>query len=284
MLRAVLRGVLTGALRAPDVAPPVVAFSPRQLFANGEQGGWWDPSDLSTMFQDSAGTTPVTAVGQPVGLIRDKSGKGNHLLQATAASRPVLAQDAGGFLHLSFDGVDDGFAIAGTVDFSATNKLSAWVGATKLSDTAFGLICELTAVADSTDGGFNVGHGATPGDAGRRTWTAAIRGTIAANVADAFVFASPDTRVISAMMDTSAGSAAAQVIMRLNGVAQTLANSGVTSAGNLATATMFIGRRGGLSSPFKGRIYNLIVRGTASSAAQIAQTERFVGSKMGIAL
>jgi len=48
-------------------------FSPLDLFASGEQGVWYDPSDLSTMFQDSAGTTPVTADGQPVGLILDKS-------------------------------------------------------------------------------------------------------------------------------------------------------------------------------------------------------------------
>ena len=48
-------------------------FSPLSLFASGEQGVWFDPSDLSTMFQDSAGTTPVTVDGQPVGLILDKS-------------------------------------------------------------------------------------------------------------------------------------------------------------------------------------------------------------------
>ena len=48
-------------------------FSPALLFAAGEQGAWYDPSDFSTMFQDSAGTTPVTAVEQPVGLILDKS-------------------------------------------------------------------------------------------------------------------------------------------------------------------------------------------------------------------
>ena len=48
-------------------------FNPLSLFASGEQGVWYDPSDFSTMFQDSAGTTPVTAVEQPVGLILDKS-------------------------------------------------------------------------------------------------------------------------------------------------------------------------------------------------------------------
>ena len=36
-------------------------------------GCWLDPSDLSTLFQDAAGTTPVTAVEQPVGLMLDKA-------------------------------------------------------------------------------------------------------------------------------------------------------------------------------------------------------------------
>jgi hypothetical protein len=48
-------------------------FSPASLFAAGEQGAWYDPSDFSTMFQESTGVTPVTAVEQPVGLILDKS-------------------------------------------------------------------------------------------------------------------------------------------------------------------------------------------------------------------
>jgi len=44
----------------------------KSLFSAGEQGIWLDPSDFSTLYQDSAGTTPVTAVGQPVGLALDK--------------------------------------------------------------------------------------------------------------------------------------------------------------------------------------------------------------------
>lgn len=43
------------------------------FFANGEQGVWYDPSDLTTLYQDAAGTIPVTAVEQPVGLMLDKS-------------------------------------------------------------------------------------------------------------------------------------------------------------------------------------------------------------------
>lgn len=66
-------------------------FSPLLWFGSGQQGAWYDPSDFTTLFQDSAGTTPVTAVEQPVGLMLDKSGRGNHAAQATAGNRPTLS-------------------------------------------------------------------------------------------------------------------------------------------------------------------------------------------------
>jgi hypothetical protein len=65
-------------------------FSPIQLFNAGEQGVWYDPSDYSSMFQDSAGTIAVTGLEQPVGLLLDKSGRGNDASQSSA-SRPVLS-------------------------------------------------------------------------------------------------------------------------------------------------------------------------------------------------
>ena len=69
-------------------------FSPLSLFAAGEQGAWYQPSDLSTLYQDSAGTIPVTAVEQRVGKMLDKSGRGNHAFQATTTpndKRPILS-------------------------------------------------------------------------------------------------------------------------------------------------------------------------------------------------
>lgn len=54
-------------------------------------GAWFDPSDLSTLFQDAAGTIPVTALEQPVGKWLDKSGNGNHATQSITASRPTLS-------------------------------------------------------------------------------------------------------------------------------------------------------------------------------------------------
>jgi hypothetical protein len=69
----------------------IAPFEPYSLFENGEQGAWYDPNDFSTLFTDSAGTTPVTGVEQFVGLMLDKSGRGNHAFQTTSAKRPKLA-------------------------------------------------------------------------------------------------------------------------------------------------------------------------------------------------
>lgn len=73
-------------LAASQAAP----FTPAELFAAGEQGFWYDTSDLTTMFQDAAGTTPA-ALEQPVMLRLDKSGNGNDAVQTTSANAPVLS-------------------------------------------------------------------------------------------------------------------------------------------------------------------------------------------------
>lgn len=87
------------------------AYSPQTLFLNGEQGGIYDPADLTaeklawvaanpgftsaqflaafpahTLFQDSAGTTPVTALAQPVGLALDSKTGALTAMGAEAAT------------------------------------------------------------------------------------------------------------------------------------------------------------------------------------------------------
>lgn len=59
----------TGGHNSRTVLASVIAG----IFASTAAGVWYDPSDFSTMYQDSAGLTPVTAVEQPVGLMLDKS-------------------------------------------------------------------------------------------------------------------------------------------------------------------------------------------------------------------
>lgn len=59
-------------------------------------GHWWQPSDIDTLFQDTAGTTPVTADGQTVARVNDKIGSSNAL-QASASLRPVYKDLTGAF-------------------------------------------------------------------------------------------------------------------------------------------------------------------------------------------
>lgn len=107
--RRTFNGALFGSNQVPPPGTPLVggiavspagviymdglglAWDPAQLYVNSEQGCWYDGSDLSNMFQDAAGTVPVTAVEQPVGRINDKSGNGNHATQAAPEKRPVLS-------------------------------------------------------------------------------------------------------------------------------------------------------------------------------------------------
>jgi hypothetical protein len=113
-------------------------WSPAALFSGGATGAWYDPSDLSTVFQDTAGTTPAVA-NDPVGRINDKSGGGFHLLQATAGARPLLKTD-GTLYWLETDGTDDFMSSATTVSVSSTNYLAMCARRdTEFSATGFGL-------------------------------------------------------------------------------------------------------------------------------------------------
>lgn len=107
VLQPVTKSVLGSVFDASAGVAQPDTWSPASLFANGENGAWYDPSDLSTMFQDAAGTLPVTSEGQPIGRLLDKSGNGNHATQPTTTARPILSRDAVGRLFISFDGVDD---------------------------------------------------------------------------------------------------------------------------------------------------------------------------------
>lgn len=197
---------------------------------------------------------------------------GNHATQATAASRPTLRQDASGYYYLEFDGVDDSLA-TGSVDFSATDKMTVWAGVNKQSDAAVGVVCELgTSLAN--DIRLTAPRG-NPG--GSANYGFQSSGASTANAQSPDNYAAPNASVLCGIGNISGDSA----VLRVNG-AQVASDSADQGAGNYQNAPIYIGRRGGSSLPFNGRLYSLIVRGAASSASQITQAERYVASKMGI--
>jgi hypothetical protein len=225
-----------------------VRFSPATLFP--ASGAWFDPSDLTTLFQDSAGTTPVTADGQPVGLMRDKSGNGNHMSQATAGKRP-LYKTSGGLSWLLFDGVDDGLTTgAGTLAASS----DAYVGIGNPSnDTSFltlfhGSPSPYVGVAVSGDVGVNSGAAGTP-----------------ANFVNG-VALSPDTR--------------AGLYTALGTTPKVFEADGIDATAGPWT-TLRVGDYVGFE--FGGTIYGILFV-PAQSAANRAKIRTYLGSKAGLVL
>lgn len=267
-----LSAQITNALRAQRRRRKA-GFSPSALFAASEPGVWLDPSDLSTLFQDDAGTTPVTAAGQSVGRILDKSGRGNHATQATAASRPLYQVDSGGLGYLLFDGVDD-FLITPTITPNI-DKVQVFAGVRKLSDAATGLLVE--SVLDN--GTFYV---AAP-ESTSIMYSSLSRGAVPASTtlrADITSGPAPDTAVITATHDIAGDLST----IRRNGVAGTNA-TGDKGTGNFLAYPLYIGCRGGTSFPFNGRLYGLITRfGANLTADQISQIERWMAQRTGVTL
>lgn len=276
-------------VRATDAANNLGAYSsivsaltlnaPADMFAAGELGFWFDPSDITTLFQDSAGTTPVTASGQPVGKILDKSGRGLHATQATAGSRPTYQVDAiSGKAYLSFDGVDDGLVTAAVNP--ATDKLTTWLGVHKPNDTLFSSFCESSADPNTVTGTFGQ---IIPGNAGAQTYGFRTRGTgtLLTGETASGTFPAPRTDVVTMQTNHAAGTTATKLIGRVNGTQMTLTFAGAGGTGNYTSQQVWIGRRNSATLPFTGRMYGYVARFTAaaSTAQQVTDIERWMASR-----
>jgi hypothetical protein len=250
-------------------------FNPATLFAGGVQGAWYDPSDITTLFQDAAGTTPVTAAGQPVGLIQDKSGNGYHATQ-TGTLRPTF-QQSDGLSFLAFDGSNDGLDSA-SINLSNTGKLTCWAGVRKLSDAALGFVAEFSVSLSGNNGVFWLinGDGSVgPGP----NWQFASKGTVNRFATSPGNYASPISNVLTGAADITAPFAR----LRVNGtqVANTTAGQGT---GNFGNYPLYIGRRSSGAFPFNGNLYGLIVLGAAASDWQVYVTEQWMAGKTGVTI
>lgn len=247
----------------------------KSIFGLGAQGFAYDPNDLTTLYQDAAGTIPVTGAGQAVGLIKDKSGRNNHAFQTVSASRPILQRNATtGAYYLAFDGVDD-FLQTNSIDFTATDKVSLFAGVRKLSDTASGMVFELSSSIGTSNGVFNL---AAPSINGNPEYVFSSKGTVA-STARATGFTAPISSVVSAIGDIPKPCS----VIRVNGVVkqETLLSQGT---GNYGNQSLYIGRRGGVSVPFNGHIYGLIGIGRLTTDSETAALEKAIAKNTGVTL
>lgn len=107
----------------------LVGFGGRTAVASGPYSplddtpwAWYDASDLTTLWQNTGGTTPVAADGDPVALWQDKSGNGRHLTQSTSTLRPTY-KTSGGLHWLEFVNTGSTTKMVGS---SAINSASVY--------------------------------------------------------------------------------------------------------------------------------------------------------------
>lgn len=89
--------------------------------------GWWDFSDITSLFQDDARTVPITADGQTIGGVTDRSGSGNHLSQVTAGSRATYKVGVQNGLSVArLDGTSDDWDIGDLSSLTEGEIFGAW--------------------------------------------------------------------------------------------------------------------------------------------------------------
>ena len=254
----------------------------RKLFANNEQGFAYDPNDLSTMFQDAAGTVPVTGAGQPVGLILDKSGRNNHAYQTTSSSRPILRKNATtGAYYLEFDGSDD-FLQTSNIDFTGTDKVSLFVGL-YMSKSVLQMIMETSTNYVANVGAFELNSGEIISGG----YVLAYR---AANNTNQYSYQpvkpTPRSSVIAGKinMGKQAYNADGGVLLRENATSTGNIYSGSHIGGAFGSYPLYIGRRGGTALPFNGHIYSLIGVGKLASDNETVSIEKELAKRTGVTL
>ncbi len=234
------------------------------LFGASEQGGWYDPSDLSTLWQDESATTPVTADGQSVQRIDDKSGNGNHLTVVAAGEAPVYKTD--GILHwLEFTGGSHRMWSTATMDMSGGDKVTHAASVRMTRDATLQQIVDLGSANSAGEFGINI--------SATNELTTIMRGSAA--TLEGWVLSSeiiPSTRVLLQLGDIANDINQ----LRVDGV-KVAEDTGNLGTGNLANTTYWLtsGRT------FGGRIYQVVVRGALTSGDTLDELEAFLAEKAG---
>ncbi|WP_165856723.1 LamG domain-containing protein [Marinobacter sp. JSM 1782161] len=249
-------------------------FSIADLFANSETGGWYDPSDLSTLWQDEAGTLAVSSDGDPVARVDDKSGNGNNLTISESARRPLYKTD-GTYHWLLFDGSNDRMSFpAGTIQ-TGNGARSTFMALTPLD--AQGSTVYYLAVGDSNISdrqSWRIRH-----DSGNGAVRLEIQGSAAVGSTD---FVDGDPHVIGAV---TSGSTLDTAALYLDGAEDPQSTSG-TATLETSSVSPSLGSKELDGSSYEGfanfRFYGWVQVNRALTATEISNLSGAMADLAGI--
>ena len=256
-------------------------WTPAELFANDELGVWYEvlPEHL---FQDEAGTVPVTGDNQPVRRMQDISGNGNHAIAPSDAARPLYRTD--GTLHwLQPDGVDDTL-VTPTLQWGVNSAMMSFA-LRKLSDSSSGIVMSFGNIGGNS-GAFDL---FAPGDGGARRFRYRLSphgsaGTTATAQTSASAWNAPISVVASSQMKLGDDPL---ITLRLNG---TLIDSESISQSRTAFTASSLGllgsREGGSAIPYSGRFYGgvIVMDWSPSKDTELFKLEEYLSQRAGVTL
>ena len=230
---------------------------------------WLDPSDLTTLFQDSGGTGAVSADSDPVGYCGDKAASPHNFTQAVSAARP-LYKTSGGLKWMQFDGVTN------TMDGAA---ISTFMTA---SDYDILIAGEMIAITSNLSAGSEANNGMF-GDSGG--YTCFVFRTATGGKMD---FTNYDSGYKVATDDYTATTSFVAHIRHTGGNIALQYNSRsaqTTAAGDLGalTGTARIGRAGGAGFG-NCKIFGMMARKTTLSAGELLAARTWLAAKAGVTL
>jgi hypothetical protein len=252
--------------RAKTAAANAVFFNPASLFGGGDQGAVYDFTTMSSLFQTTDTSTPVTTTGQPVGRANDLSGKNNHLLQATAGLRPLFQN------NLLLDGADDNMA-TNAITLNATDKATVIVSASASATGVQHLF------GTSVNSRFFTRLAGAPLAA-----TAALINTGTSELSANTTETLNAPAVLGFLFDMAGATATDEVVIRRNGavVANTIVQAGPAGVGNLGNSQLIMGTYGG--GAYAGSIWRAIIINRLLTAGELLNAERWAGAPAGVVL
>ena len=247
-------------------------FNPLSRFVGGKQGFLYDPSDFTTQFQDTAGTIPVTTVGQTVKRINDKSGNGNYVIQSAST------------WTIQFDGVNYYWQTDGVYAF--VSAAFAW-GLDKAT-ICFAYKSDIAQQNNKQIVSF--GSPISTGEYGSWDLELTTGGMLAmrrGSGLNAFVYTKDlgtTPQVISAVFDLTGTTDPTETpFFRVDGASPSYSSNNThdSGTGNFGTYTLSLG---GLVGKFKGRIYTVMAVADISNSSQLSQIEQWCSTKSGVGL
>ena len=220
------------------------------------------PLEYGSMFQDRAGTIPVTAQGQLVGHVLDAGGGGYHATAISDAARGVF-REVDGIRYIEYNGVNTAYATP-ALPAPLVDKAQVFAGVRKLSDSNTGTVIELSNTASFGSLGLFAPFGGGANNYNFRSHGGANVNNIVAG------FDAPITNVLTGIGDISGDINT----LRINGDATTVTtDQGTFNYNPSGIYPLYYGARAGISSFFNGRSYATLGPITRFSATN-ATTEQ----------